>query len=163
VQHPTDQHESAENIISKLTTPTPLSKTDNNPYYPVGFGPTVESEEFLMEDEPDLVDDHDEGDIHPVTEPVKIDPPFTRPKVHPSSKPRTPQRPKARPKDRRVSEQQSGVNSAELLWFSSIYDATFSTSEAGVIFTVVPITLSTGLTMRPGDCIPADAAELYVQ
>jgi hypothetical protein len=29
--------------------------------------------------------------------------------------------------------------------------------------TVIPITLSTGLTLRPGDCIPADAAELYVQ
>ena len=168
VQHPIGEHESVEHLISKLTTPTP-STTNNNPY-PVGFAPIDESQGIRMDDEfePPLTydedSDHEGEDINPVIEPVRINPPFTRPKVPPSVKPRAPQRPKTRLKqDRRVSEQQSGVNSAELLWFNSIYDATFSTSEAGVIFTVVPITLSTGLTLRPGDCIPADAAELYVQ
>jgi hypothetical protein len=141
-----------ENLISKLTTPTPLSKTDNNPYFPVGFEPVTEPEEFLNEDEDNLIYDDDEEDIDPVTETVKIDPPFTRPKEHPpqaSSKPRTQQRQDGRrPKDRRVSEQQSGVNSAELLWFNSIYDATFNISDAGVIFTIIPIKLSTGLVTR---------------
>lgn len=50
VQHPTDQHESVEHLISKLTTPTPLSTTDNNPY-PVGFAPIDKSQDILMEDE----------------------------------------------------------------------------------------------------------------
>ena len=96
---------------------------------------------------------------------MKINPPDTRPnKAPPSINPRAPPRPKTKLKqNRRVSEQQSEVDSAELLWFNSIYDATFSTSESGVIHTVIPITLSTGLCLRPGDCIPADAAELYVQ
>jgi hypothetical protein len=112
VQHPTDEHESVEHLISKLTTPTPLSTTDNNPY-PVGFAPIDESQDIRMEDEFEGPLTYDE-DIRPVIEPVRINPPFTRPMVPPSVKPRAPQRPKARPKqDRRVSEQQSGVNSAE--------------------------------------------------
>jgi hypothetical protein len=132
-----------ENLISKLTTPTPLSKTDNNPYFPVGFGPVTEPEELLNEDEDNLVYDSDEEDIDPVTKTVKIDPPFTRPKELPpqaSSKPRTQQRQDGsrRPKDRRVSEQQSKVNSAELLWFNRIYEDTFDISDEGAIYTIVP-------------------------
>ena len=85
-------------------------------------------------------------------------------KVPPSTDPRGHPRPKAKSKqNRRVSEEQSQVDSAELLWFNMIYDSTFNTSESGVIFAIIPITLSTGLSLRAGDAIPADVAELYVQ
>ena len=167
-QPPTAHHESVENLISKLTTPTPLSKTDNKPYFPVGFAPVTEPEELLDEDADNLVYDSDDDDIDPVTKTVVVDRPLARPKVPPpqlSPKLRTQTRQDGsrRPKDRRVSEQQSEVNSAELLWFNRIYEDTFDISDDGAIYTIVPITLSTGLTLRPGDCIPADAADMYVQ
>ena len=52
---------------------------------------------------------------------------------------------------------------AELLWYNQIYHATFNTSASGVIFAVVLITLPSGLSLRAGDAIPPDVAELYVQ
>jgi hypothetical protein len=151
-----------ENLISKLTTPTPppkTSKTDNNPYFPLGFAPAIEPDELLDENADNLVYDSDDDDIDPVTKTVVVDRPLVRPKVRTQTR----QDGSRRPKDRRVSEQQSEVNSAELLWFNRIYEDTFDISDDGAIYTIVPITLSTGLTLRPGDCIPADAADLYVQ
>ena len=123
VQLPTVHHESVENLISKLTTPTPLSKTDNKPYFPVGFAPVTEPEELLDENADNLVYDSDDDDIDPVTKTVVVDRSLARPKVPPpqlSPKLRTQTRQDGsrRPKDRRVSEQQSEVNSAELLWFN---------------------------------------------
>ena len=150
-------HETVQRLISQLTTP---STVNNKPI--VGFAPINEYVDTLINDEDS---DDDGADIDPGIESVKIKPLDTRPdKVPPSINPRVHPRPKTKPRlNRRVSEEQSQVDSAELLWFNTIYDATFNTSPSGVIFAIIPITLSTGLSLRPGDSIPADAAELYVQ
>ena len=76
-----------------------------------------------------------------------------------------PVRSKAKPRARstRVSEEQSQVDSAELLWYKSIHKSMFSTAPTGETFAIVPITLPSGLAIRTGDIIPSDAAELYVQ
>ena len=115
-----------------------LTTPSTVPFKPiVGFAPTDENEhvDTLINDDHS---DDDGADNDPGIESVKTKPLDTRPdKVPPSTNP--------------------------LLWFNMIYDSTFNTSESGVIFAIIPITLSTGLSLRAGDAIPADAAELYVQ
>jgi hypothetical protein len=41
--------------------------------------------------------------------------------------------------------------------------ATFETAPSGDTVTIGPITLPSGLAIRAGETIPADAAEVYVQ
>jgi hypothetical protein len=160
------EQETVQRLVSQLTTPSTVSIKPS-----VGFAPAIDDED----DAPRLNDDSlvndsksdDKGannapsirlantapsDTH--SDKVPLD---TDPRVHP--------RPKAKPRkrSRRVSEKQSQVDSAELLWYNQIYHATFNTSASGVIFAVVPITLPSGLSLRAGDAIPPDVAELYVQ
>ena len=154
------EQETVQRLVSVLTTPSTV------PFKPVvGFAPTNENEyvDTLMND-PDS-DDEGANDA-PGVKLAKTKPSDTHSdKVPPSTDPREHPRPKAksRQNNRRVSEEQSQVDSAELLWFNAIYDSTFNTSESGVIFAIIPITLSSGLSLRAGDAIPADVAELYVQ
>ena len=101
-----------------------------------------------------MVFDRDEDDV----DPVAVDRPPVRPKVRTRTRQDGP-----KPKDRRVSERQSDVNSAELLWYNQIYADTFEVTDEGTTYVIRPITLSTGLTLRPGDLIPPDAADLHVQ
>ena len=160
------EQETVQRLVSLLMTPSTVSIKPS-----VGFAPAIDDED----DAPRLNDDSlvndsksdDKGannapsirlantapsDTH--SDKVPLD---TDPRVHP--------RPKAKPRkrSRRVSEKQSQVDSAELLWYNQIYHATFNTSASGVIFAVVPITLPSGLSLRAGDAIPPDVAELYVQ
>jgi hypothetical protein len=59
-----------------------------------------------------------------------------------------------------VSEEQSHVNSAELLWYNAIYKSFFLTAPTGESSAIVPITLASGLDIKIGDVIPRDAADL---
>ena len=160
------EQETVQQLVSLLTTPSTISIKPN-----VGFAPTIDDEDdapHLNNDS--LVNDSDSEDegandapsirvakttpADTLTYQVPLD---TDPRVHPRSKA------KPRLRSRRVSEEQSQVDLAELLWYNQIYHATFNTSASGVIFAVVPITLPSGLSLRAGDAIPPDVAELYVQ
>jgi hypothetical protein len=170
-EQPPTANESVEQLVYKLTTPTPLTLTtpttvptpppttvDDSSSYVPGFAP-IEPEKFPDDEDVDnIVFDDDEDDVDPVASTVAVDRPPVRPKVRTRTRQDGP-----KPKDRRVSDRQSDVNSAELLWYNQIYADTFEVTDEGTTYAIRPITLSTGLTLRPGDFIPSDAADLHVQ